>query len=68
MEETKNIQLFVNVDEEGNIIDAQMGVNIVQSDPFPFFFLIDEEMAANISDYKVVIEGMKPKLVLKSAE
>lgn len=63
----KNIQLYVDVDAEGNIINAQMGVNIVQTDPFPFFFLIDEEMAAKISEYKVVLEGMKPKLALKDA-
>lgn len=61
----KTIQLFIDVDENGHIINAQMGVNIVQTDPFPFFFLIDAETAENIEDYKLVMQGFKPVLVLK---
>lgn len=61
----RSIQLFVNVDENGNIVDAQMGESIVATDEFNFFFLIDEEMANAIHSYKVVLNGMKPALVLK---
>lgn len=59
------IQLFVNVDDGGNIIAAQMGESIVATEEFNFFFLIDMEIANAIHSYKVVLNGMKAALVLK---
>jgi hypothetical protein len=63
METTKNIQLYVIVDAEGKIVQAQYGVNIVATDPFDYFFMVDEDQAENLASYKVVISGMKPSLV-----
>lgn len=57
-------QCFVIVDEEGYIISAQQGKNIIATDPFDFAFLIEEEI--EISEWKVVIVRMKPQLVRKS--
>ncbi|MFC3212733.1 hypothetical protein [Planomicrobium okeanokoites] len=54
-------QCFVVVDENGNIISAQQGKNIIATDPYDFGFLNDGEI--EISEWKVVIEKMKPKLV-----
>ena len=61
----KTLQLFVNVDDEGEIINAQYGENIVATDEFNFFFLVDEETMQTIQNYKVALKGMKPMLVLK---
>ena len=61
----KTLQLFVNVDDTGEIINAQYGENIVATDEFNFFFLVDEEMIKEIQNYKVTLKGMKPMLVLK---
>lgn len=57
-------QCFVVVDEEGNIISAQQGVNLIATDAFDFAFLIEEEI--EINEWKVVIEKMKPRLIRKS--
>lgn len=56
-------QCFVVVDENGNIISAQQGKNIIATDDYDFGFLIPEEI--EISEWKVVIEKMKPALVRK---
>ena len=58
-------QCFVVVDEEGNILSAQQGINIIATDHFDFWFLNESEI--EISEWKVVIERMKPKLISKSA-
>lgn len=68
MEETKDIQAYVNVDNDGNIISAQIGENIIPTDAFHYFFIVDKKQASELSLYKVAIESMKPKLVLKNAE
>jgi hypothetical protein len=57
-----DIQLFCNVDDEGTITDAYMGKNIVATESYDFFFLIDEETAENITEFRVVIERFKPRL------
>lgn len=56
-------QCFVVVDENGNIISAQQGKNIIATDDYDFGFLITEEI--EISEWKVIIEKMKPALVRK---
>ncbi|WP_026694078.1 hypothetical protein [Peribacillus kribbensis] len=60
-------RLFCNTDNEGNITQAYFGEEIAASDPFTFFFLVDEEIANNIFDYKVQIVGFKTQLVKKEA-
>lgn len=60
------IQLYVNVDSNGHIILHYSGQNIVATNPFDFFFLVeDEEIINNLQDYKVIIEKFKPMLVKK---
>lgn len=61
----KKIQLYCNVDDQGNITQSIYGMNIIPSETFDFFFMIDEETAENIEDYKVGIEGFKAALILK---
>lgn len=60
-----NIQLFVKVNENGEIIESYAGRNIIAVDQYDYFFLVEESMAEKINDYKVVINGMKPSLSLK---
>jgi hypothetical protein len=57
--------LFVNIDENGNVIEALFGQNIIPDREYDFFFYTTAEIAENAFDYKVVIEGMKPELVMK---
>jgi hypothetical protein len=59
--------LFVDIDGEGTIIDALYGYNIIPEREYNFFFYTTEEVAANAFQYKVVIVGMKPDLVLTYA-
>ena len=62
----KMVQLFVNVDSEGNIIFHYSGENIIAMEPFDFFFLVeDAEIIDNLQNYKVIIEKFKPLLVKK---
>lgn len=68
----KNIQFFVDVNDAGEIINSQMGVNIVVTDPaFPFVFMVDEEQAAriyeNMANFCVEIKNFRPQLVEKGA-
>jgi hypothetical protein len=49
--------VFVDVDEQGNIVDAFIGVNIIPSRQYDyFFFTMDEGVMENIGAYKVNIE------------
>jgi hypothetical protein len=59
--------LFVNIDENGNVMDALYGENIIPGRDYNFFFYTTEEVATNAFQYKVVIVGMKPDLVLTYA-
>jgi hypothetical protein len=59
------VLLFVNIDENGNIIEALYGQNIIPDREYDFFFYTTEEVAANAFDYKVAIVNMKPELVKK---
>lgn len=63
----KQIQLFINVDSEGNIKMIYSGENIIATEPFDFFFLTDEETIDNLVNYKVTIVGFKPTLTLKAS-
>lgn len=56
-------QCFVVVDENGHLLSAQQGKNIIATDPYDFGFLNNDEI--EISEWKVVIEKMKPALVRK---
>jgi hypothetical protein len=57
--------LFVDIDEQGTIIDALYGYNIIPEREYNFFFYTTEEVAENAFDYKVAIVKMKPELVEK---
>ena len=66
----KNVQFFVDVDANGEIINAQMGVNIVMTDPsFPFVFMVDADTAGriseNLSNFKVEMLNFRPQLIEK---
>lgn len=67
----KNIQFYADVNEHGEIINAQMGINIVQTQPFPIFIMIDEEQAARVSanmvNFRIEIKNFRPQLVEKGA-
>lgn len=58
-------QLYVNVTPEGFIRSMYSGKNIVATEQYDYFFITDEDTADNAGLYKVVIENMKPKLVLR---
>lgn len=60
------IQVFVNVDENGNIKSVYSGKNIVMTEPYHYCFIKEEEIADEAYLYKVVINKMVPELVLKS--
>jgi hypothetical protein len=65
----KQIQVYVTVDANGEITSAQIGEKIIPAEPCDFFFLVSEDVgasvAADVTQYKVEIVGMKPALVLK---
>ncbi|MDE0582247.1 hypothetical protein ON064_04195 [Planococcus sp. A6] len=61
------IQLYVDVNEAGEVKSVYAGKDIVATEQYDYFFIADEETANNAGLYKVVIEKMKPKLVLKEA-
>ncbi|WP_404466529.1 hypothetical protein [Planococcus rifietoensis] len=60
-----DLQLYINVDEEGNILFDYSGKNIVATESYDFYFMVNSEVADDIHLYKVVMQGMKPKLILK---
>lgn len=57
-------RLYCNTDEHGNITDSYFGEDIVASDPFSFFFIVEKDVAMNIENFKVQIVNFQPKLVL----
>lgn len=70
----KNIKVYVNVYEDGSIMDAEIGENIVRIEPADFFFIVnddyfaennttEEEFKETIRYYKVVLNGFKAELV-----
>lgn len=59
----KGVQVYINTDENGEILSAQQGQYIVPSEMWDFYFYTSEEVATSLTEYKVVIEGIKPKLV-----
>lgn len=59
-------QCYVVVDENGMINSVQQGKNLVVTDDYDFGFIVKELI--DIDEWKVVINKMKPELVLKSAE
>lgn len=65
--------VVVKVDEQGNIINSMSGTNIGLSadNPIEYDLIINKvpaQQAFEIRKYKVVMEGFKPKLVLKDGE
>jgi hypothetical protein len=49
--------VFCDVDENGDIIDAYSGINIIPSRQYDFFFFTnDEGVTTDISQYKIDLE------------
>lgn len=59
------VQLYVNVDQDGNVRGMYAGKNIVATEQYDYFFIVDEDVADQAGLYKVEIDNMKPRLVLK---
>jgi hypothetical protein len=55
--------LFVNIDEEGHVIESLYGYNIIPDREYDFFFFTTGEIATNAHQYKVVLNGFKTELV-----
>ncbi|WP_374187426.1 hypothetical protein ACEPPU_24055 [Priestia aryabhattai] len=64
-------QIFITVDDEGNITTAEMGRYIIRLEPCDFFFVVNEEeykeIEPNIKNYKVALNGYRSELVLKES-
>lgn len=67
MEEEKTVQLYCDIDNEGNIIRSFFGENIIPEKSYDFFGRVDTETVDHIEDYKLTLIGMKLELVLKDA-
>ncbi|WP_077735623.1 hypothetical protein [Bacillus sonorensis] len=55
--ETKPILVFINTDDQGNIIDKVAGYNCIPDRPYQYFFMTYEKDAminstASLSDYE----------------
>lgn len=61
----EGVQLYINVDAEGNVTGTYSGKNIVATEEYNYFFIVEEEVADQAGLYKVVINEMVPELVLK---
>lgn len=61
----EGVQLYLNVNADGNITGTYSGKNIVATEQYDYFFIVNEETADKAGLYKVVIDNMKPQLVLK---
>ncbi len=63
----EQFQVFITVNETGEIMTCEVGQFIVRSEPADFFFMVDEEtgkdLQTNAQYYKVVLVGFKPSLV-----
>jgi len=57
--------VFVNTDDEGNIIEARMGISPVPNKKYTFFFYFEEEFTDDITEYRVEINGYETNLVKK---
>lgn len=59
-------QVFITVNETGEIMTCEVGQFIVRNEPADFFFMVDEEtgkdLQVNAQYYKVVLVGFKPSL------
>ncbi|WP_191556618.1 hypothetical protein [Metabacillus idriensis] len=60
--------IYVNVDEQGNVIKGMGGTSPVPDAEYDFFFIRDKITLDNITKFKVVLNGFKPDLVLKEGE
>lgn len=61
----ESVQLYINVNSDGNITGTYSGKNIVATEQYDYFFIVEESVADQAGLYKVEIENMKPRLVLK---
>lgn len=60
--------IYVDVDEQGNIVSSQGGTNAKPEREYDYFFIRDKLTLDNILKYKVIINEYKPDLVLKDGE
>lgn len=49
----KDIQLYCNIDDDGNIVEVLTGQHIMPTKEFDEFFMIDKQQELNLSKYKV---------------
>lgn len=61
----KGVSVFVDVNDSGEIRGAYVGKDIIANRQYGFFFYVDEGVANNITDYKVILNGYNASLVLK---
>jgi len=54
--------IFVDVDDNGNIIESYTGRNVIPYKQFDFFFLDESYVGESIRNYKVVMVGFKAEL------
>lgn len=66
--DNQNMFIYVNVDEEGNVVYGVGGTRPVPEAEYNFFFLRDQLTLDNITKFKVVLDGFKAELVLKEGE
>lgn len=59
------VQIFVNVDSQGNIVEIFTGEKLVATESFDFYFFKNKQVAEDIDSYKVKLTGLKADLVLK---
>jgi hypothetical protein len=60
--------IYVNVDNQGNVIKGSGGTSPVPEMEFHFFFIRDQLTLDNILKFKVILNGFVPDLVLRDGE
>ncbi|MCM3792512.1 hypothetical protein M3690_04295 [Priestia megaterium] len=58
------INLFLKTDEMGNITESLALAEGIPTQEYFFMFQVEDEVAAQTHNYKVVLNGFKPELVL----
>ena len=64
----QEIIIYVEVDDQGNVTNANGGTNPKPEREYMFFFIRDKITLENIRKFKVVLNGFVPELVLKDGE
>lgn len=63
-------QIFITVDDNGEITTCDIGERIVRTEPADFFFMVGESVAQDLMErafnYKIVVNGYRAGLVNKT--